>query len=379
MSRLPLTLIVLTLGCAHAPINKHTLDNDGDGVTSFDGDCDDNDSKRGPGTDDEDCDGTLAAEDCDDQDKDSSVVATDFDCDGVLTSDDCDDTDPHMPVNDSDCDGVSTADDCDDTDPYIPQQDECDGSDRIEADYPTTTSIFEMSCSASDDPDQPVGGQDCIVTVLQTKEVMRTFEADECESFSNREIDMDGDGKLELIVTGKAGCLVNSTIQNLYFFHQNERGQPATSTHTLFALPDYEFIQSGDGVRISQRTSKSRAEVLHLNDGEVVSTEQISTRPSTTWAAAPAEITAAWIPAVGYCRGVFFRISGSSIEWNYHGTGTIIATKKSGSRHTLETNLIGDASFLSIWPAGDGTMVFGKGATESASLTVHCRVKKSSP
>jgi hypothetical protein len=40
MSRLPLTLLVLTLGCEPPHSNKLAIDNDGDGFSEFDGDCD---------------------------------------------------------------------------------------------------------------------------------------------------------------------------------------------------------------------------------------------------------------------------------------------------------------------------------------------------
>ena len=87
-------------------------DDDGDGFTEDQGDCDDDDPDNFPtntevcdgadndcrdGADfegedrDEDQDGAVACEDCDDDDASSTVVADDADCDGTITADDCDD------------------------------------------------------------------------------------------------------------------------------------------------------------------------------------------------------------------------------------------------------------------------------------------------
>ena len=115
-SLLPL-LLVLTLACE--PHNKLAVDNDGDGVTEFEGDCDDGDADKGPGTEDEDCDGVVTSEDCDDGDANQGAGTEDGDCDGVLTAEDCDDSDASMPMEDIDCDGVLTAEDCDDADTSV--------------------------------------------------------------------------------------------------------------------------------------------------------------------------------------------------------------------------------------------------------------------
>ena len=61
MSRLPLTLLVLALGCDPPPENKLAVDNDGDGFTEFDGDCDDSKANLGPGTEKEGCWVSLSA------------------------------------------------------------------------------------------------------------------------------------------------------------------------------------------------------------------------------------------------------------------------------------------------------------------------------
>jgi hypothetical protein len=66
-------------------------DADGDGVAEAD-DCDDTDASLGAMADDEDCDGTLTADDCDDTD--ASLNAEDVDGDGHSSCDgDCDDDD----------------------------------------------------------------------------------------------------------------------------------------------------------------------------------------------------------------------------------------------------------------------------------------------
>ena len=95
--------------------NPLDVDDDGDGVTENNGDCDDSDPANFPGND-EVCDGQ-------DNDCDTTTEATggevDGDADEVFSCDDCDDNDPSSTVvaDDADCDGVLTADDCNDTNP----------------------------------------------------------------------------------------------------------------------------------------------------------------------------------------------------------------------------------------------------------------------
>ena len=179
------TLLILT-GCitVEPPENPLAIDDDGDGYTEFEGDCDDRDPDTFPGsvtestfdecmkdsdgdgfgdvdaagefdagTDcddsnpltfpgaaenesdtecltDEDEDGWSAeVGDCDDAD---STTVNDMDCDGVLTVNDCDDGDAGLLAQsgDVDCDGVLTMDDCDDTDSSLLAQSndmDCDG------------------------------------------------------------------------------------------------------------------------------------------------------------------------------------------------------------------------------------------------------------
>jgi formylglycine-generating enzyme required for sulfatase activity len=100
-----LLLLALAFGCAEK--NALDIDDDGDGVTEFEGDCDDTDPKSTVRADDGDCDGVLTADDCDDGDENVTVVADDGDCDGVLTLDDCDDGDEEIVilVSDGACGG----------------------------------------------------------------------------------------------------------------------------------------------------------------------------------------------------------------------------------------------------------------------------------
>ena len=174
------TLLTFT-GCItiDPPNNPLAIDDDRDGYTEFEGDCDDRDPNTFPGSvteatsnecmKDDDGDGfgdvTVtgdfdAGTDCDDSnpltfpgaaenesdsecltdededgwsaevgdcdDGDASTV-DDMDCDGVLSVDDCDDGDASMPNDDMDCDGVLSVDDCDDGDASTVDDMDCDG------------------------------------------------------------------------------------------------------------------------------------------------------------------------------------------------------------------------------------------------------------
>jgi formylglycine-generating enzyme required for sulfatase activity len=148
-----LLLLALAFGCDDEK-NALDIDDDGDGVTEFEGDCDDGDPKSTVRADDGDCDGVLTADDCDDGD--ASKPNDDIDCDGVLTSDDCDDGDASKPNDDMDCDGVLTADDCDDGDAdstTVDTDSNCDGREDYVADHGGTMILidaqtFEMGCTA---------------------------------------------------------------------------------------------------------------------------------------------------------------------------------------------------------------------------------------
>jgi hypothetical protein len=95
-------------------------DDDGDGFTENEGDCDDTDSDQRPGADevengeDDDCDGTV----------DEGTDAYDDDGDGWSENEgDCDDTTPTITAADCDGDGYDATafggEDCDDTDPTV--------------------------------------------------------------------------------------------------------------------------------------------------------------------------------------------------------------------------------------------------------------------
>ena len=104
------------LGCIILQTGDNALarDDDGDGYSEFEGDCDDNDPN-------------------------STIVDIDGDCDGILTDDDCDDNDPNT-ITDMDCDGAQSNDDCDDSDESLGAQSmetDCDGAQSAGAGYCT--------------------------------------------------------------------------------------------------------------------------------------------------------------------------------------------------------------------------------------------------
>lgn len=101
-------MIFLLLACAELNFdNELAKDDDGDGYSEFEGDCDDDNPDKSP----EDVDG-----------------------DGLSSCEtDCDDTDPQLNQIDFDGDGISTCDgDCRDDDPRF-QKDNCPNMIRIEA------------------------------------------------------------------------------------------------------------------------------------------------------------------------------------------------------------------------------------------------------
>jgi hypothetical protein len=135
-------LIPTFLGCGEKDnnteppevVNPNDIDDDGDGVTENQGDCDDNDSSLGAISEDADCDGVTTDEDCDDNDPAVLSNESDKDCDGVSQTDDCDDDDPDLldQAQDQDCDGFETTNDCDDdnADVHPGAAEICDGLDN---------------------------------------------------------------------------------------------------------------------------------------------------------------------------------------------------------------------------------------------------------
>ena len=89
------------------PYNPLNIDDDGDGFSEFDGDCDDHDADSTVIAEDADCDGVPTAADCDDNDANLGAESTDADCDGSNIFSDCDDNDAGSTVvaEDADCDG----------------------------------------------------------------------------------------------------------------------------------------------------------------------------------------------------------------------------------------------------------------------------------
>ncbi|MDP2307856.1 MAG: MopE-related protein [Pseudomonadota bacterium] len=124
-----------------------TTDDDGDGYTEVDGDCDDADDALSPGAAD--------IPDGIDNDCDGSVDVSDADGDGALRGDDCDDADPNAfpgaierPYDgvDQDCDGADLVD----VDGDGEDAEEAGGADCDDADASIHTAAVEV-CDAVDD------------------------------------------------------------------------------------------------------------------------------------------------------------------------------------------------------------------------------------
>ena len=93
---LPSALLFTACAESEQETNPLAVDDDGDGYSEFDGDCNDNDPNSTTLEDDADCDGLRSEEDCDDNDPASTAITEDADCDGVLKGDDCDDNDKEL-------------------------------------------------------------------------------------------------------------------------------------------------------------------------------------------------------------------------------------------------------------------------------------------
>ena len=91
-------MLIFLLSCAELNFdNDLAVDNDDDGYSEFDGDCDDTDPDKSP--EDKDGDGLSSCQDdCDDND--TSLNRLDVDQDGVTSCDgDCRDDDPRFQVD----------------------------------------------------------------------------------------------------------------------------------------------------------------------------------------------------------------------------------------------------------------------------------------
>ena len=214
-------------------------DNDGDGVTTAEGDCDDNDPSSTIVSEDADCDGIVTDNDCDDTSAEIGSRDNDADCDGITTGLDCNDDDPEMPLSDEDCDGVSAALDCDDSDEESTTRAEdadCDGlitaedCDDTDASMPNDDADCDGLATAEDcdDTDATSTGttedRDC------DGFISTAFDGTDCDDYDESVhpgvdeiagdgIDQDCDGAdvvwTQFEVTSHYGCALDSE-QNIH-------------------------------------------------------------------------------------------------------------------------------------------------------------------
>lgn len=140
------------------PETPACADNDMDGVTDCDGDCDDSDPTVFPGAP-ELCDGID--NDCDGQvDEDAGCNCLDNDMDGVTDCDgDCDDNDPTVfPGAPELCDGIDN--DCDGVIPADETDEDGDGFSECEGDCDDANAdVFPGAVELCDDVDNDCDGQ----------------------------------------------------------------------------------------------------------------------------------------------------------------------------------------------------------------------------
>lgn len=204
------------------------------------------------------------------------------------------------------------------------------------------------------------------------------LKGDSCHSYESRDVDLDGDGRMELVVEQSPNC--HGGWREIIVFHLTERGTHEVLSAKMSTLTPIDWHRVGKQTHFSQTISNGRTVRYELVGGELVETEVVKKYSHNTTTKAPAALVGWWGYAVGSCRPLSFKIEDSTITWYVpeYGTGTILSVETVGSRHILETNLVGDGHFLSMWPAdgdGDGTMAYGIGATSEASRKERCQAR----
>jgi hypothetical protein len=246
---------------------------------------------------------------------------------------------------------------------------------------------YEMTCSDNGDCSDK-----CTVVDRASGAEVGAFEGYCCFSYSDRQVDMDGDGRMELFVEGGPICGAEAGNTEIRVFYLTRHGVHSEFFDIVSALAPIEWKQVGRRRLFYQSIAKGNTVEFELLDGKIVRRElvkkypqkrsppqQLRLRDKLTPAKAPAAVTGWWSYANGTCRPLSFNIEGSTIFWGVpqYGDGTIISVSTVGTRHTLETSLVGEARFLSMWPVENGIMAFGVGETVQASLQEQCQAVRS--